>query len=75
MRTTLDLDERALVAAKARARSKGITVGAAASELMLAGIKSEEPSTVTRKSGLVLLPSVPGHVITPEMVVDALAED
>jgi hypothetical protein len=75
VRTTLDLDERAVVAAKARARARGITIGAAASELMLAGLDAEEPARRPNKSGLVLLPSVPGHVITSEMVADALAED
>ncbi len=75
MRTTLDLDERAVVAARARSRAKGITIGAAASELMLAGLKAEEPTRKPTRTGLVLLPSVRGHVITPEMVADALEED
>lgn len=69
MRTTLDLDERVVVAAKARARQRGATLGAAVSELALAGLdadaSSAEPAT---RHSLVLLPSTPGHTITDDMV-------
>lgn len=74
MRTTLELDDRVLVAARARARAHGITLGLAVSELALAGLELEADPGVTRR-GLVLLPSPIGHVITDEMVAEALADD
>lgn len=75
MRTTLNLDERAAVAARARARARNITLGEAVSELVLAGLESDAPTGVRGANGLLLLPSAPGHVITHEMVAEALADD
>lgn len=75
MRTTLDLDERALVAARALARERGMTLGAAVSELALAGLGLDEPTEQPTRNGLVLLPQTPGHIITEQMVDDALAEE
>lgn len=76
MRTTLNLDERAAVAARARARLRGISLGEAVSELVLAGVEAETPpGGFPGPEGLVLLPSVPGHVITSEMVAEALQDD
>ena len=74
-RTTIDLDERVLVAARARARARGTTLGSAVSEIALAGLASETPPNPSTPRGLVLLPSTPGHVITDDMVADALADD
>lgn len=73
MRTTLDLDERVLVAAKGRARKHGTTLGSEISEPALAGLATEQPQQESRH-GLVLLPGTPGHTITDEMVADALAD-
>lgn len=76
MRTTLDIDDRVLAAAKSRARSRGITVGQALSELALRGYEAEERSVPSLVEGTFpMLPPVPGHVITDEMVEKALAED
>lgn len=76
MRTTLDLDPRLLAAAKARANHRGITLGAAVSELGLRGLASEQPAAREEVHGLVMLPATGDrHLITDRMVADALAED
>ncbi len=76
MRTTLDLDPRLLAAARARANQRGITLGAAVSELGLSGLAAEQPVPRASVQGLVMLPAAANrHVITDQMVADALAED
>jgi len=75
MRTTLEIDPRVLAAARARV-NVGVnrSIGDAVSEFALLGLESldlEPPTT----SGLVLLPAVPGRVITNEMVGEALADE
>lgn len=75
MRTTLDLDERLMVAARARARARGETLGSTVSQLALAGLAGEAAPMGPKRDGLVLLPGTPGHVITDDMVADALADD
>lgn len=67
MRTTLDLDPVVLNAARAKATAERISIGKAVSELALAGIKgprSQRPSA----SGFPVLPGVPGHPVTDELV-------
>lgn len=77
MRTTVDIDDRVLAAARSRARTRGTTIGQALSELALRGFEAEdEGAGVPPSPGDVpTLPAVPGHVITDEMVERALAED
>jgi hypothetical protein len=75
MRTTLDLDERVVVAARARARRDRTSLGSAVSELALAGLMAERPAPAVGRHGLILLPHESGHVITDEMVADALADE
>ena len=76
MRTTLDIDDRVLAAARSRARVRGISLGRALSEFALVGLAAEEGSAqVLRTDGFPMLPPVPGHVITDEMVEAALAEN
>lgn len=76
MRTTLDLDPRVLAAARARvSQRQNKSVGEAVSEFALAGLAGTQPPSDPRAGGLVLLPSVPGHVVTDEMVVEALVDD
>jgi hypothetical protein len=72
-RTTLEIDPTVLAAARARARARGTTIGSEVSALARAGLASESARPVARKRlrGLTLAPSVPGHVITDEMVADA----
>lgn len=75
MRTTLDLDDRVLAAARSRARSHGITLGQAVSELALLGHEAEQPRDTEAGGSFPMLPPVPGHVITDEAVQNALAND
>ncbi|WP_244928176.1 DUF2191 domain-containing protein [Nocardioides sp. W7] len=74
MRTTLTIDDRVLAAARSRAQRRGISVGDALSELALIGYETET-SAVAPPAGFPMLAPVAGHVITVEMVDDALAEE
>ncbi|QDP96963.1 hypothetical protein FOE78_14475 [Microlunatus elymi] len=74
MRTTLDLDERVLAAARALAAAKNISVGRALSELALRGLAGPASENKTR-SGFPVISGVSGHVITDEMVESALEEE
>jgi hypothetical protein len=66
MRTTLDLDDNLLAIARVRAREKGISVGAAVSEMMRRGLEVTVGST---KSGFPLFqPPSNAPVITDEIV-------
>jgi hypothetical protein len=65
MRTTLDLDETVLAAARAKARAEGISIGQAVSALALQGL---EPSGVVNRDGFPMFEPAPGHVITDELV-------
>lgn len=64
MRTTLDLDERVLAAARAKAAGEGISLGRAVSEIALQGLRGHTEAS----PGFPMLPSVDGHVITDELV-------
>lgn len=66
MRTTLDLDDRVLAIARAKAEHDRISLGKAVSALVLAGLEPREP--VVFRNGFPVLPSAPGHVITLELV-------
>ncbi|MGL4174810.1 MAG: hypothetical protein ACRCSN_01935 [Dermatophilaceae bacterium] len=55
MRITVDLDQRVVVAARARARQRGTTFGAALSDLALAGVAAEAAETAQIRRGLVML--------------------
>lgn len=70
----MNLDERVVLAVRARARCQGISMGEALSELALAGLEVEAAPGVSRE-GIILLPSVEGHVITNDMVAEALDDD
>lgn len=67
MRTTLDIDDRALAIARAKAAHDRISLGRALSELVLDGV-SRPSTTMTMRNGIPVFPGVPGHVITPELV-------
>lgn len=77
MRTTVDLDDRMLAAARSRARTRRITLGQAVSELAMRGYEAEEAASAPAGGSrdFPMLPGVPGHVITDEMVERALSED
>ncbi len=71
MRTTLDIDPRVLAAARARVNDgRNRSIGDAVSELAIAGLATGPLTTDT--NGLVLLPSSPGHVVTDDLVAEAL---
>jgi hypothetical protein len=66
MRTTLDIDDNLLRIAKVRAREKGISVGAAVSEMMRRGL---EVTIGSSKSGFPVFPPPPdAPVVTDEIV-------
>lgn len=75
MRTTVDIDPRVLAVARARV-NQGIdkSLGQAISALALAGL-AEQSSADATTTGLALLPSASGRVITDEMVAEALLDD
>lgn len=72
MRTTLDLHDDVLVAARSLAAEKGISLGAAVSELARRGLQSGRD----RSEGDLPVFEVPADAgpITPEMVDAALDE-
>ncbi|MEI5675154.1 MULTISPECIES: hypothetical protein [unclassified Nocardioides] len=72
MRTTLSIDDRVLAAARSRARREGISLGEAVSRLALIGYEAERVAARSTAGGFPMLPSVEGHVITTELVDDAL---
>ena len=71
MRTTLDLDDAVLSAAKALAAHRGTTAGQVISELVRKALAADKPRARVR-NGVPLLPSEPGRIVTPQMVEDAL---
>jgi hypothetical protein len=74
VRTTLTIDDRVLAAARSRAQQRGISLGEALSELAMIGYEAET-AKVSEPSGFPMLPRVDGHVITVEMVDDALDDE
>jgi hypothetical protein len=71
MRTTLNLDNRVLHAARAKAACEGVSLGRAVSDLALETIDRPLPA----RGDLAVLPAVPGHVITDHLVYDHLDEE
>lgn len=71
MRTTLDLDDDVLAAAKALAAHKGLTAGQVVSDLVRKGLSAEKKTARTR-NGVPLLSSTPGRIVTPQMVEEVL---
>lgn len=72
MRTTLDLDDNLLAIAKVRARERGISVGAAVSEMMRKGL--EVPVTRSRR-GFPVFPPPPGAPVVTDEVVARYRDD
>jgi hypothetical protein len=75
MRTTLDIDEDVLLAAKRIAKARQTTAGEVISDLArqaLTGTPSDEPPEY--RGGFRLLPRT-GTVITPELVKKLAEED
>lgn len=65
MRTTLDLDEDVLQAAKEIAASRGLTAGQVLSELARKGL--ETPRATRVRNGVPVLPSRPAGAPRPTM--------
>ncbi len=67
MRTTLDLEEDVLLAAKEIARQRGVTVGKVMSDLVRQALTREV--TDTKRHGLPIFPVQPGAgIVTLELV-------
>jgi hypothetical protein len=67
MRTTVDIEEDVLLAAKEIARQRGITLGQVLSDLVRQSLTRK--SVVSKKHGLPLFPIQPGAgIVTMEMV-------
>lgn len=67
MRTTLDLDEVVLSAARAKARAEKISLGRAVSDLVLGALGSG-PAASAVTTGFPVLRGTPGHTVTDELV-------
>lgn len=69
MRTTLDIDDAVLSAARSLARAEGISVGAALSRLARRGLTAQSSPTVDLSSSpFPVLLGDPEHPVTPELV-------
>ncbi len=75
MRTTLDLDEVVLSAARTKAAAEGISLGRAVSDLALLGLSPRADQRSAAPKGFPVLPPVPGHVLTDEIVARHRDED
>ena len=74
MRTTLDIDEDVLSAAKELAAARRTTAGRVLSELAREALTRPAATTSDERNGFPLLPAT-GTVITPELVHRLLDED
>jgi hypothetical protein len=72
MRTTLDLDDDVLQAAKEMAELRHKTTGQILSELARKALQPTRPVRV--RNGVPLLPSQPGRIVTTRMVEELLNE-
>jgi len=76
MRTTLDIDDDVLQAAKERAASQGISMGKAVSDLLRRGLAPVKQKVRVRNGVPLLPPRAPGSPpLTVEMVRQLLDED
>lgn len=66
MRTTLEIDDAVLAAARALATQNGTSLGAAVSELARRGL--QDPPITTGRSGFPVFDATAGHHITDELV-------
>jgi len=73
MRTTLDLDDDVLQAARELAVVRNSTAGKVLSELARKGLQRARTPRI--RNGVPLLPHEPGRIVTIEMVEAALDEE
>lgn len=74
MRTTLDVDDVVLSAARAKARAEGVSVGRALSNLALQAL-TREPDEPGDGDEFPTLRGVPGRVVTDELVAQYRDDD
>lgn len=75
MKTLLDIDEPTLAAARKYARTRGISLDQAVSELSRSAIGFEDDPVVrARRRGFPMMEPRPGHKVTHEMVEQTLDE-
>jgi hypothetical protein len=72
MRTTLEIDDNLLAIARVRAREKGISIGAAVSEIMRRGL--EVPRTRSKR-GFPVFQLPPGAPIITDEIVARYRDD
>lgn len=72
VRTTLDIDDAVLSAARAKARAEHISVGKALSDIARQAL---EAVSVVPEIGFPVLRGAPGHVVTDELVAAYVDED
>jgi hypothetical protein len=69
VRTTLELDDAVLAAARVLAAQRGISLGAAVSEYARRGLQA--PAVTSSRNGFPVFGSAPsGHVITDDLVAE-----
>ncbi|HLR92953.1 MAG TPA: hypothetical protein VK053_00370 [Jiangellaceae bacterium] len=70
MRTTLDIDDAVLAAARSVARAQNVSLGRAVSLLALRGLRAPSTSAHvdTSYAPFPVLAGDPGHVVTDELV-------
>jgi Bacterial antitoxin of type II TA system, VapB len=72
MRTTLDIDDDVLQAAKELAELRGKTAGRVLSDLARKALAPKH--TVRVRNGVPLLPTARGRIVTTQMIEDLLDE-
>ncbi|MBO0899014.1 antitoxin [Cellulomonas sp. zg-ZUI222] len=68
MRTTLEIDDRVLAAARAIAEQQNVSIGRAISDLAERALEGTAPASTVR--GFPVFHGPAGHVITDEMVAE-----
>jgi hypothetical protein len=74
MRTTVDIDDDVLQAAKEIAEMRRKTAGQVLSDLARKGLERDQ-KTPRIRNGFPLLPHEPGRIVTVEMIEAALDEE
>ena len=74
MRTTLDIDEDVLLAAKKLANLRKTTAGKVLSELARSALREDSSKACTVRNGFELLPAG-GKTVTPQLVDELLDDD
>ena len=73
MRTTVDLDEDVLLAAREVAGQRGVSIGRVISDLVRQALSQREAASI--RNGVPLIPIQPGAVITTLELVNKLRDE